>query len=217
VPTNRSAYEFARGDRTGVLITCVPLPAKTVPGMMLNNGDVVSVPHALLALLSEEPKYGLQLREEFEAGTGEVWPLNVGQVYKTLGAIHRASRTNTRYSIRTAKSRDPASRDDWTKLSLVIIMVRMTVSVNIHEAKTHLSRLLEQVAAGERVVISKAGTPIADLVPHQAATVTFGGLKGEIAYDDQAFDIDPDIQQMFYHTEHSQPGEAGRPGGDAAS
>jgi prevent-host-death family protein len=93
----------------------------------------------------------------------------------------------------------------------------MTVSVNIHEAKTHLSRLLAQVAAGERVVISKAGTPIADLVPHQAATVTFGGLKGEIAYDDQAFDIGPDIQQMFYHTEHSQPGEPGRPGGDAAS
>jgi len=36
----------------------------------------------LLALLSEGSKYGLQLREEFEAGTGEVWPLNVGQVYK---------------------------------------------------------------------------------------------------------------------------------------
>jgi DNA-binding PadR family transcriptional regulator len=32
----------------------------------------MSVPHVLLALLSEEPKYGLQLREEFEAGTGEV-------------------------------------------------------------------------------------------------------------------------------------------------
>jgi prevent-host-death family protein len=94
----------------------------------------------------------------------------------------------------------------------------MTVNVNIHEAKTHLSRLLEQVAAGERVVISKAGTPIADLVPHQAATVTFGGLKGELTYDDQAFDIDPDIQQMFYHTGHSQPGEASEPGrpGDAA-
>jgi len=37
-----------------------------------------------LALLSEGPKYGLQLRQEFEAGTGEVWPLNVGQVYTTL-------------------------------------------------------------------------------------------------------------------------------------
>jgi len=74
----------------------------------------------------------------------------------------------------------------------------MTVNVNIHEAKTHLSRLLEQVAAGERVVISKAGTPIADLVPHQAAPVTFGGMKGEVIYGDQAFGLDPDIQQMFY-------------------
>lgn len=61
-----------------------------------------------------------------------------------------------------------------------------------------MSRLLEQVAAGEHVVISKAGTPVADLVPHQAATVTFGGLKGEISYSDDAFAVDPDIQEMFY-------------------
>src|SRR6266704_2814682 len=45
--------------------------------------------HALLAQLSEGPKYGLQLREEFEARTGEVWPLNVGQVYTTLQRLER--------------------------------------------------------------------------------------------------------------------------------
>jgi len=98
-------------------------------------------------------------------------------------------------------------------------MTYMTVNVNIHEAKTHLSRLLERVAAGERVVISKAGTPIADLVPHQAATVAFGGLKGEVAYSDQAFGLDPDIQQMFYGSDYDQPGESGdlsRSGDDAA-
>ena len=39
------------------------------------------------------------------------------------------------------------------------------VEVNIHEAKTHLSRLLVRVAAGEEVLISKAGRPIAKLVP----------------------------------------------------
>jgi DNA-binding PadR family transcriptional regulator len=50
---------------------------------------VVSVRHALLALLSEGPKYGLQLREEFEARTGDVWPLNVGQVYTTLQRLER--------------------------------------------------------------------------------------------------------------------------------
>lgn len=75
----------------------------------------------------------------------------------------------------------------------------MTIDVNIHEAKTHLSRLLERVAAGEQVVISKAGRPIADLVPHRAASVVLGGLKGELRYDDADFaDLDPDIQQMFY-------------------
>jgi DNA-binding PadR family transcriptional regulator len=49
----------------------------------------VSVRHALLALLSEGPKYGLQLRQEFEAGTGEVWPLNAGQVYTTVQRLER--------------------------------------------------------------------------------------------------------------------------------
>jgi len=49
----------------------------------------VSVRHALLALLSEGPKYGLQLRQEFEERTGEVWPLNVGQVYTTLQRLER--------------------------------------------------------------------------------------------------------------------------------
>ncbi|HEV2918343.1 MAG TPA: PadR family transcriptional regulator, partial [Actinomycetota bacterium] len=42
-----------------------------------------------LALLSEGPKYGLQLRQEFESRTGEIWPLNVGQVYTTLQRLER--------------------------------------------------------------------------------------------------------------------------------
>jgi DNA-binding PadR family transcriptional regulator len=49
----------------------------------------MSVRHALLALLSEGPKYGLQLRQEFEESTGEVWPLNIGQVYTTLQRLER--------------------------------------------------------------------------------------------------------------------------------
>ena len=75
----------------------------------------------------------------------------------------------------------------------------MAVMVNVHEAKTHLSRLLELVEKGESVVISRAGTPVADLVPHRAGVVHLGGLKGEIVYDDAHFqDLDPDIQEMFY-------------------
>jgi DNA-binding PadR family transcriptional regulator len=48
-----------------------------------------SISYALLALLSEGPKYGLQLHEEFGRQTGEVWPLNVGQVYTTLQRLER--------------------------------------------------------------------------------------------------------------------------------
>jgi DNA-binding PadR family transcriptional regulator len=49
----------------------------------------MSVRHAMLALLGEGPKYGLRIREEFEDRTGEVWPLNVGQVYTTLQRLER--------------------------------------------------------------------------------------------------------------------------------
>jgi len=49
----------------------------------------VSVRHALLALLTEGPKFGLRLQQEFESRTGEVWPLNVGQVYTTLQRLER--------------------------------------------------------------------------------------------------------------------------------
>ena len=43
-------------------------------------------------------------------------------------------------------------------------------TVNIHEAKTHLSRLIERVETGEEVVIARAGRPVARLVPFQART-----------------------------------------------
>ena len=41
----------------------------------------------------------------------------------------------------------------------------MTTTVNIHEAKTHLSRLLVRVQSGERIIIAKAGKPVAELGP----------------------------------------------------
>ena len=49
----------------------------------------MTIPHALLALLAEGPKIGLRLKQEFEARTGVVWPLNVGQVYTTLNRLRR--------------------------------------------------------------------------------------------------------------------------------
>ena len=46
----------------------------------------------------------------------------------------------------------------------------MTESVNIHDAKTHLSRLIERVEAGEEIVIARGGRPVARLVPLRART-----------------------------------------------
>lgn len=56
------------------------------------------------------------------------------------------------------------------------------VTVNIHEAKTHFSRLVDAAAAGEEIVIAKAGKPTARLVPvtHSKTMRRFGALKGQI-------------------------------------
>ena len=49
----------------------------------------MSVKHALLALLEQEPMYGYQLRAAFQERTAETWPLNIGQVYTTLARLER--------------------------------------------------------------------------------------------------------------------------------
>ncbi len=51
----------------------------------------MSIRHSLLALLQEQPRYGYQLRAEFEQRTGSTWPLNIGQVYTTLDRLERDS------------------------------------------------------------------------------------------------------------------------------
>jgi prevent-host-death family protein len=59
-------------------------------------------------------------------------------------------------------------------------------TLNIHEAKTQFSRLVEAVAGGEEIVIAKAGVPAARLVPIKREKVVrrFGGLKGKITIAD---------------------------------
>jgi len=72
------------------------------------------------------------------------------------------------------------------------------VTVNVHEAKTHLSKLLERIEAGETVTIARAGRPIADLVPHRRADIVWGALEGQIVYDDADFmGEDPDTLDLF--------------------
>jgi prevent-host-death family protein len=69
--------------------------------------------------------------------------------------------------------------------------------VNVHQAKTHLSQLLQDVQRGEEVVIARAGTPIARLVswsppPHTVAAP--GAMRGRI---DTADDFDEPLDQLF--------------------
>lgn len=74
------------------------------------------------------------------------------------------------------------------------------MEVNIHEAKTHLSKLLERVALGEEVIIAKAGAPVAKLIPFdtEPKTRVFGSAKGEFTVPDDFNEPDPEIEDLFY-------------------
>jgi prevent-host-death family protein len=71
--------------------------------------------------------------------------------------------------------------------------------VNVHEAKTELSRLLEAVEAGERVVIARAGQPVAVLVPWKAAVRRrkFGQFAGQAIIHDDFDELPEDIAAAF--------------------
>jgi prevent-host-death family protein len=75
------------------------------------------------------------------------------------------------------------------------------MEVNIHEAKTHLSRLLERVALGEEVIIAKAGKPVAKLVrlDDQSKRRVLGSAKGEFRVPDDFNDPLPkEIEDLFW-------------------
>jgi prevent-host-death family protein len=75
-------------------------------------------------------------------------------------------------------------------------------TVNIHEAKTHLSRLLESVGRGESFIIAKSGKPVAKVVPiFEKPPQRIGFMEGQFVVPD---DIDTpfkiEIEEMFYGT-----------------
>jgi prevent-host-death family protein len=75
------------------------------------------------------------------------------------------------------------------------------MEVNIHEAKTHLSKLLGRVALGEEVIIAKAGKPVAKLVAidTEPKTRVLGSAKGEFVVPDDFNDPLPkEIEDLFY-------------------
>ncbi|KIF75585.1 PadR family transcriptional regulator [Streptomyces sp. 150FB] len=111
----------------------------------------MSIRHGLLALLERGPRYGSQLRTEFESRTGSTWPLNVGQVYTTLGRLERdgmveqggedgaghtlyaitdSGRAELRSWFRTPVDRSSPPRDE---LAIKLAMAVGTPGVNIRE------------------------------------------------------------------------------------
>jgi len=72
-------------------------------------------------------------------------------------------------------------------------------SINIHEAKTHLSRLVDRVAAGEEIIVAKAGKPMAKLVPYRADTGLRqpGYWRGQVEIRDDFDALPDDIASAF--------------------
>ena len=132
----------------------------------------MSVPHALLALLSEEPKYGLRLQNEFKARTGEVWPLNVGQVYTTLQRLERdglveaddgggQSQKQRRYRITSAGAKELA---DWLRtppdlvppprdeLVIKVLVALQVPGIDVHEIlQVHRRQVIEVMQRYTRI------------------------------------------------------------------
>ena len=80
-------------------------------------------------------------------------------------------------------------------------------SVNMHEAKTHLSKLVERVEGGEEIVISRAGKPAAKLVPlvqpKKLGKRKLGGLEGKfkVPSDEEWQEMKKEVEQLFEESE----------------
>ena len=74
------------------------------------------------------------------------------------------------------------------------------MEVNIHEAKTHLSRLLQRVAAGEEITIARAGVPVAKLIAasSQSKSRPMGMDEGKIWIAEDFDAPDPALEALFY-------------------
>jgi DNA-binding PadR family transcriptional regulator len=141
----------------------------------------VSVPHALLALLSEGPTYGLRLQNEFASRTGEVWPLNVGQVYTTLQRLERdgfvetdereGERSQKRYRITASGERELS---DWLRTPPELVppprdelVMKVLVALQVPEAdvpeilQVHRRHVIEVMQRYTRIKAEAAADDVA--------------------------------------------------------
>jgi prevent-host-death family protein len=80
----------------------------------------------------------------------------------------------------------------------------MATIVNMHEAKSTLSKLVEKVAAGEEVVIAKAGKPVAKLVKYERDPRKLGGWEGKVWMADDFDETDQELIDLFYGSEDEE-------------
>ena len=76
----------------------------------------------------------------------------------------------------------------------------MSESVNVYQAKTHLSQLLDRAAAGEEIIIARAGRPVARLVPladSPSRRRTPGGWRGKVRISDNYDELPAEIDSAF--------------------
>jgi prevent-host-death family protein len=80
----------------------------------------------------------------------------------------------------------------------------MATIVNMHEAKSTLSKLVEKVAEGEEVVIAKAGKPVARLVKYERERRKLGGWEGKVWMADDFDETDEELIDLIYGSEDEE-------------
>jgi DNA-binding PadR family transcriptional regulator len=162
----------------------------------------MSVRGALLALLSSGPKYGLQLRHEFEARTGEVWPLNVGQVYTTLQRLERdglvAAEGAEDGPQRSYRITDDGQREltDWLatppdpaqpprdELLIKVLVATQVPGIDVHDViQVHRRHLVELM---QRYTTVKADAPESDVALALVVDAELYRLEGAVRWLDTA-------------------------------
>ncbi|HEY9338678.1 helix-turn-helix transcriptional regulator [Kribbella sp. NPDC050459] len=121
----------------------------------------MSIKHGLLALLQDGPKYGYQLRGEFEAATGATWPLNIGQVYTTLTRLERDG------LVQAAAARAATVEDDGRSMYEITGAGRDELAKWFETPVTRESRPRDELAIKLALALAVPGVDVGAVVQRQ--------------------------------------------------
>ena len=202
----------------------------------------MSIRHGLLALLEQGPRYGYQLRTEFEARTGATWPLNVGQVYTTLGRLERdglvrpdgedteghvfyaitdTGREELRSWFGSPVRRDNPPRDELAiKLAMAVTVAGVDVTDVIQRQRAHTIRALQDYTRLKARALAAAEIPGADAGDPGAESQDLAWL---LVLDQLIFQAEAEVRwldhcetRLVRHAERQAARHAARPAGRPA-